>query len=367
MRSDLREDASVTLRGLVAPVAAAALVLAGVAGAAPGDLDPSFGDGGIVTITFSDSDEAAALAVQPDGKIVVAGFARVQRSAIVRYNADGTLDPTFDGDGIVRPDLDFFPNALAVQADGKLVVAGLLYRRNGVFGLLRLNGDGSLDASFGRGGVAATPVGRQLSVPNALIVQADGKLVAAGYSWKKGTGSSGIALARLDTDGRLDRTFSGDGKLVTKMSREDARAEALALQADGKLVAAGWTGTPGISPVRLALARYHADGKLDNSFSGDGKLTMSIGGSADYARALVVQADGKLVAAGETSDRFALVRYGPDGTLDPSFGEDGIVITPLGLDSVAYALILQDDGKLVAAGAAKNPSTVELALARYDG
>lgn len=417
----------VPLRRLVVPASAAALLLVGLAGAAPGDLDPSFGTGGIVTtpidpgdaevkalviqedvrlvtagfvrtgigssdfalaryrpdgaldtsfggdgivtISFSDSDRAEGLVVQPDGKLVVAGDARVQRSAIVRYNPDGSLDETFGHDGIVRPDFEFHPYALALQADGKLVAAGLTYRRIGHFALIRLNSDGSLDATFGKDGIATAAIGRHQNVPLALLVQADGRLVAAGYSWKKGgSRNSAFALGRFNPDGSLDTTFSGDGKVLTEIAPEDDRVEALALQEDGKLVAAGWTGTPGISPVRFALARYNPDGKLDASFSGDGKLTTSIG-SGDYARAVVAQPNGKLVAAGESSKRFALVRYRSDGTLDPSFGGDGIVLTPIGQESAARALARQNDGKLVAAGRAKSPSTIEFefALARYGG
>jgi uncharacterized delta-60 repeat protein len=415
-----------TRRRCIGPVAVAALVLVGVAGAAPGDLDPSFGDGGIVTTSigtfgaeasslvrqedgklvaagwvwagsqsdfalvryrrngaldksfgldgiarrsFSDQDRANALAIQADGKLVAAGTARVQPSVIVRYTRNGNLDTSFDGDGIVRPDFEFQPFALAVQADGKIVAAGLTYQGvNGRFALLRLDEDGSVDETFGDHGVVVAQVGRRSSTPYALVVQADGKLVAAGRGKPRGTGDTAFALARFNPDGSLDPTFGGDGKVITKMGPDDDRVEGLAIQPDGKVVAAGWTGFPSVSPVRIALARYNADGTLDASFSGDGKVITAIG-PADYARDVVVQPDGTIVAAGESSRDFALVRFNPDGTLDDTFGGDGWVTTSIGSDDAAYGLILQPDGKLVAAGNSVNSSTgrFEFALARYDG
>lgn len=335
-----------------------------------GILDTSFGDGGIATTSIADQDRAYTVVQQPDGKLVAAGTARLTPAAIVRYNADGSLDTSFGDDGIVTPDIELYPRALAVQADGKIVAAGLTYRgTRGLFGLIRLNVDGTMDESFGKDGLVRTAVGTRFNAAHALVLQNDGKLVAGGVGGKRGgPQTSEFAVARYNPDGSLDSSFSADGKVVTRMGPENDRVEALVVQGDGKLVAGGWTGETTFGPILFALARYTPDGRLDTSFSGDGKVTTSIS-SRSFARGLVAQSDGKLVAAGESSEEFALARYNADGSLDPTFGGDGIVITPIGPYANATALALQEDGKLVAAGTTRNASTFdwEFALARYDG
>ncbi|GJQ59120.1 MAG: hypothetical protein D8M57_04865 [Candidatus Scalindua sp. AMX11] len=321
--------------------------------AAPGDLDPSFGAGGTVTTAFLGSDIAQALVVQADGKLVAAGKGRGRGFLLTRYTPDGSLDPSFGTGGRVTTDFeptgfnDFnIAYALVVQADGKLVAAGGGERE---FALVRYTPDGSLDLSFGTGGKVTTDFGGLLTQAYALVVQADGKLVAAG-----GGHGAKFNLARYTPDGSLDPSFGTGGKVTTDFNDVDI-ATALAVQADGKLVAAGLTG------AKFALARYTPDGSLDPSFGTGGKVTTDFG-SLDEASALVVQADSKLVAAGRTGAKFALARYTPDGSLDPSFGTGGRVTTDFGtsLDQ-SNALVVQADGKLVAAGR----TDANFALARY--
>jgi uncharacterized delta-60 repeat protein len=332
-----------------------------------GDLDPSFGTGGkVVTDIAGQLDEALAVAVQANGKIVAAGRAdesdvsALGDFALVRYRADGTLDPSFGTGGKVK--LDFtgeggndVVNALAVQANGRLVAAG--YASSNLWALARFRQDGTLDPSFGTGGKVTTALGGQV---RALAVQADGKLVAAGAA------GSQFALARYLPDGTLDAGFGTGGVVTTDFPGVFfAGANALAIQPDGKLVAAGHAAT-----AAFALARYKTDGTLDAGFGTGGIVTTAFGGFFNQANALVVQDNGKLVAAGqnfgETSD-FAVARYRANGTLDAGFGLGGKVTTGFPGGATAAGLVVQADGRLVAAGTA-DPGTGtgrDFALVRY--
>lgn len=198
-------------------------------------------------------------------------------------------------------------------------------------------------------------------------MQADGKIVAAGYSWN---GSNyDFALVRYHADGSLDSSFHGDGKLTTSFGGSDDVATEMAIQADGKLVVVGYTNIGGY--YDFAVARYNSDGSLDTTFDGDGKLTTSVGPEYDVAESAVIQPDGKIVAAGHssigTNNDFALVRYTPDGTLDTSFDADGKLTTPIGIaKDIAYSVALQADGKLVAAGYCSNGTNNDFAVVRYN-
>jgi uncharacterized delta-60 repeat protein len=356
----------------VAVVLAWQLAVAAPAQARPGDLDRSFGMDGKVTTDFAGSGLARALVVQ-DRKLVAAGVAFNSETSddfgLARYNANGALDRSFGTDGKVTTNIigSISPdeaNALVQQTDGKLVAAGRTLGPIGVFdfALARYSPDGTLDPSFGSGGIVTTDIAGTSDNAYALVRQADGKLVAAGSTDNIETGSD-FALARYNPDGTLDPGFGVGGTVTTDIASNINEARALVRQADGKLVAAGFavglTGT-----FDFALARYNPDGTLDAGFGTGGAVTTDIAGGDDFAHALAVQADGKLVAAGvaptATGSAFALARYNPDGTLDPSFGTGGTVTTDL--NGGANALVVQVDGKLVAAGVAGN----DFALARYN-
>jgi uncharacterized delta-60 repeat protein len=327
------------------------LAVAVPAQARAGDLDPGFGVGGtVVTDIAGQLDEALAVAVQADGKLVAAGradesdVAALGDFALVRYLSNGSLDPGFGTGGKVKLDFtgaggDDVVNGLAVQADGRLVAAGHALND---WALARFMQDGSLDPGFGAGGKVTTALGGRV---RALAVQADGKLVAAG------TARSDFALARYLPDGTLDAGF-GTGGVVTTTFPDVffAEAHALAIQADGKLVAAGSAGSEA-----FALARYNTDGTLDPGFGTGGIVTTAFGGFFNEANALVVQANGKIAVAGvnfgATAD-FALARYRANGTLDPGFGAGGKVTTGFAGGGTAAGLVVQADSKLVAAGTA---------------
>jgi uncharacterized delta-60 repeat protein len=326
---------------------------------ADGSLDAGFGTGGIVTTDFGgDYDIANAVALQPDGRIVVAGTEGDSSGAgrdfaIARYNRDGSLDTGFGAGGRVTAGFGPGPDdafEVVVQPDGKIVVAGIAA---GDFGVLRLNADGSLDASFGSGGGVRTDVAPQDFVP-AAIVQPDGRIVAGGGS---ASGASGtFSLVRYLTDGGLDPSFGTGGVVRTDVGPGLEFIYAMASQPDGKIVVTG--------PVQagdFAVARYAADGDLDPTFGAGGIVLTDVAGATDSPSAVVVQPDGRIVVAGLAAgasgddEDFALARYLADGTLDPSFGTGGKVTTDTtdGSDG-ANALALQPDGRILAAGSRFN-------------
>ena len=339
-----------------------------------GSLDPTFSGDGKVTTDFAGSGEdvAQAVAIQADGKIVAAGFADVpgRDFALARYNTDGSLDPTFDGDGKVTTDFAGSTDSVSgvvIQADGKIVAAGNANVPFDDFGLARYNTDGSLDTTFSGDGKVTTDFAGGSSDERALgvAIQADGKIVAAGFAFVFGAVQD-FALARYNPDGSLDATFSGDGKVTTDFASSGDQAHGVAIQADGKIVAAGFADVPGRD---FALARYNTDGSLDTTFSGDGKVTTDFAGGLDEAHGVAIQANGKIVAAGRAlvsgNQDFALARYNADGSLDTTFSGDGKVTTDIaGSTDEARGLAIQADGKIVAAGFA-SVGIQDFALARY--
>jgi uncharacterized delta-60 repeat protein len=351
--------------GVVAPVCLLLCLLAlAPAAHGAGELDPSFsGDGKVVT-GFAGNDQAHDIAIQADGKIVAAGWRRVGDGfafdfALARYNPNGSLDPSFGGDGRVVTDFggDDRSFAVAIQANGKIVAAG---QATADFALARYKSDGSLDPSFGGDGKVTTDFGG-FDRANAVAIQADGKIVAAGWC----CAGQNFALARYNADGSLDRTFDGDGKVVTDFGRDDRPLD-IAIQADQKIVAAGTTGR-NVPDTDFALARYNANGSLDSTFDGDGRVVTDFGlSTGDGAAGVAIQPDGKVVAAGATaSGNFALARYNPNGSLDPSFSGDGKLRTDFGNLDGAADVAIQPDGRIVAAGGSGTGSEFDFALARY--
>lgn len=288
-----------------------------------GLLDRGFGRKGLVRTSFGTQPAAAvALAIQTDGKLVAAGaLADDSLSldfAVVRYNPDGSLDPSFGLGGRVVTDLGSSDllTALAVQPDGRIVAAGhsvvsALVRD---FALVRYNPDGSLDPSFGSGGRVLT----HGAFPNALALQPDGKIVVAGVVGPPSGG--GVALIRYNPDGSLDPSFGSGGRVLTDFAKFDG-ARSLVLQADGKLVAAGFSSPRSVGPPQFALQRYNVDGSPDLTFGTAGEAFSSFRGFVSGA-ALALQADGKLVAAGVVAD-FDLVA----GVQDTDFALARFLVT----------------------------------------
>jgi uncharacterized delta-60 repeat protein len=351
------------------------LTLGATTSAQPGNLDGDFDADGKVTTDFGTGDDLGqSVAVQPDGRIVVAGSASNGTNkdfAVARYNMDGTLDNSFSFDGKVTAPFgtsDDIGQSVAVQPNGKILVAG--YSNNGTdndFAIARYNADGNLDNSFSVDGKVTTAIGMGDDRGQSVAIQPDGRIVVAGYA-HNGVDQD-FALARYNTDGTLDNSFSADGKVSTDFGMGHDHGRSVAIQPDGKILVAGYANNG--TDDDFALARYNTDGTLDNSFSADGKVTTSFGTDDNYGTSVAIQPDGKIIVTGfsfiGTDSDFALARYNVDGSLDNSFSVDGKVTTAFGTGGdVGYSVAIQPDGKIVVAGFSLIGTDGDFALARYN-
>jgi uncharacterized delta-60 repeat protein len=252
--------------------------------------------------------EANAVVVLPDGRIVAGGDDSgdgLGGFGLVRYLENGELDPTFGGDGVVTtilPQGDGVLLALVAQPDGRMVAAGW---SNGGYVLARYLVDGTLDPSFGDGGLVATSFGPGRHGASALTIQPDGMLVAAGQA---GSRHCQVGIVRYQTDGELDPTFGDGGSVRTSLGLAGCeRASEVRVQSDGKIVAVG--GTTSDLHSRLVVLRYLSNGEPDVSFGDGGVVTTDVSSFHDWAYGLVIQPSGRLVAAGISGSDFLLARY----------------------------------------------------------
>jgi len=356
------------------------LLCAAQAAAKAGDLDTTFANQGIFAATALS--EANAVAMQSDGKIVVAGTGADNGDTLIRLNTDGTLDSSFGSGGIANftpQQISFGFFALSIQSDGKMVAAadGALNGREAVMQVARVNTDGSLDTSFGSGGFTSA-VAFPLESGN-LALQPDGKiLVAAGIDNPNGEPSE---MARFTASGALDATFGGGAGVVNLAYPGPTQ---IAVQTSGKiLVASGgaarliFQAQPAAQPG--SITRYNSNGTVDKTFGSAGTVA-----SVASASSLLVQSDGKIVVAGSLTSKlntpgtandvgFGIIRYSSNGVLDSSFGAKGVAMVDFGVNapvSGAFALAIQSNGDLVAAGAAggtvfENKIVSAFGLARF--
>lgn len=345
-----------------------------------GSLDATFSGDGKLTTHFGGLEEALGVAIQGDGKIVVVGQkcsspGWICDVAIARYNTNGSLDTTFSIDGKLTTDFGGGDNGsyggIAVQTNGKIVVSGRMDNgSNFDFALYRYNANGSLDTTFNSDGMLNTGFGSGKNDDTfKMVLQPDGKYVLAGRSCDASWGNCDFALARYNPNGTLDTTFSGDGKLTTNLGRNEY-ANAVARQTDGKIVAVGRM--EDATRCNLALARYNTNGALDTTFSGDGKVIVSLPSTGCYwwhFLGTAIQSNGKILVAASVgpngSHDFLLVRFNSNGTLDTTFSGDGKVTTSFGGDDLADAIAIQSNGKIVLAGWTNASGNIDFALARY--
>jgi len=278
-------------------------------------------------------------------------------SAVAALAQSATLDSTFGSAGITSTAFGSYGAAakVLIQPDGRIVTAG--QDAFGDFALARYTTSGALDTSFnGTGKVTVTPAGTCAGQARALALQADGKIVAAGTSCPNFTSTRNFTVYRFNTDGSLDTTFGSSGKATVSFYAGASEACAVAVQG-GSIWVAGYAGSG------FALARLTSSGTLDYSFgSGSGYVTSAVGTSTAFANSLVIQADGKPVLAGYASSGgtvFALTRYTTSGALDTTFGIGGKVLTNVGgtfsgNSALATSVAIQSDGKIVAGGYANS-------------
>ncbi|HYV13559.1 MAG TPA: hypothetical protein VE980_21825 [Pyrinomonadaceae bacterium] len=361
-----------------------------------GNLDPTFGTGGTVRTDFAGNiDQANAVAIQSNGQIVAAGSSfsnskTVEDFIVARYNANGSLDKRFGKNGKITT--DFFRNvdsisAIAIQPDGAIVVAGFAQLGGSggtprVFALARYRNDGSPDTSFGNGGALTTSFGGSFAAASALMLQPDGKIVVAGtVDFNPDLPGSGLdfALARYNSNGTLDGSFGKGGKVVFDFFGSFDQANAAVLQPDGKIVVVGSASYDSFNrDIGFALARFNTDGGIDFGFGTGGKQITDFFGAGAKANSIVLQPDGKFVVAGTASDSatrpvatdVALARYNADGSLDSGFGIGGETAVPFpdSASEQGNAVALLPDGQIVVAGTAfKTFNTPpDFALVRYN-
>jgi uncharacterized delta-60 repeat protein len=341
-----------------------------------GTLDTGFGVAGRAIVPVGPTDDhAEAMAVQADGRVVVAGWgngAKGYAFELLRLTRDGAPDKTFGKGGKVVAAIGHgadVVHAIALQADGKILVAGSVDEslKGKSFAIARFNVNGSLDTSFGTRGQVVTSFGSRSDEAFAIVVQPDGRIVAAGHTADPVSGVN-FALARYNADGSPDASFGNGGQVVTASRAGNGRDSiyALALQPRGGetcIVAVGGEGD-------FVVRRYHADGSDDGAFDAtqpqDGPFESVIGA----ARAVTVDAQGRLVVAGHIGHDFALLRLLPDGQPDAAFGDGlGRVITPVSPTNwdEAQAVAVQGDGKLLLGGwaYAGGGAAGDFALVRY--
>ncbi len=315
------------------------------------ELDRSFGDQGLITTAVGHvGDQAHALVVQPDGKIVVGGSSSNSADldfAVIRYNPDGTLDPSFNSDGMVTTAVgrgDDEISALAVQDDGRILAAG--YSVNGTardFALVRYNVDGSLDPDFGREGMVVTPVGNGDDEITSMAVDRQGRIVVAGYT--TGTLGRAVAVGRYLADGSPDLSFGDQGITLTGIGK-DVLARSMILDPEGRIVVAGSylddSGQPGV-----VLLRYLDSGVLDTTF-GTAGVAVSADERPSEGFGVRLQDDGAILVAGSVGDAgsrdTALFRFTADGRPDLSFAENGVLVSSVSPgDDMALAVAVRND------------------------
>jgi uncharacterized delta-60 repeat protein len=336
-----------------------------------GNLDHSFSGNGKVETQVSARhrdaySKAYAGAIDSHGRILAAGFATAKlyslRIALARYKPNGDLDKSFGDNGEVRTAIkgnEAWARAVAIDSEGRIVVAGI--GPGDSFVLARYKPNGKLDKSFGAKGTVSTYF-TDFDGAEAIAIDSRGRIVAGGYAKRD------LALARYEPDGKLDPSFGDDGKVRTNFPGL-AEADSVAMDSQDRIVAAVDSHQPG-NAHHFALARYSEDGSLDGSFGNGGEVTTDFEGSSSVAQDVAIDARGRIIAAGRAASpghrKFALARYLPDGELDPAFSHDGKTFTTFGSGKKvqgADGVAIDHRGRVVAAGYAGS----RFALARYVG
>ncbi len=360
-----------------------------------GDLDPTFGEDGIVAIDFSGShtDYGQDVAVQDDGKIVVAGYSDSPPTwnnfAVTRYNEDGSLDTTFGTDGRVTTGFGTYDGSYigwGIQQDygrgvavdsssGRIVVVGTTSgpltgpEQLSQFAIACYNNDGSLDTSFDGDGMVNSDLGYDYSTAYSVVVDGNGKIVVAGYATFNDPWDYDFAVVRYNPDGSLDTTFGTDGVVTTDFESTYDKANSLVIDSLGKIVVAGESGN------NFALARYNADGTLDTAFDGDGRVITDFGASGDFdGYDVAIDSEGRIVMAGYArfnsgQNEGVLARYNEDGSLDETFDSDGMVIIDFGSGQTGYGAVIvavDSQDRIVAAGRSYFLGRNNFAIARYN-
>ncbi|MEO6334967.1 MAG: hypothetical protein ABIO91_08295, partial [Pyrinomonadaceae bacterium] len=341
---------------------------------ANGSPDTGFGSNGLLTISFDPgaNEMATAVVIQSDGKIVVAGSAQSGATGwdwgVIRINTNGTLDTSYNspnGKAKINFSGEDFANDMIIQPDDKVVITGTVrVNPNKDIAIARLTTSGVLDTTFvGPAGRVFIDISGNEDESFALARQSDGSLIMAGRS--AGLNGGDFLLVRMTSAGAIDTAFGFGGAVLTPIGTQNDSAYSVAMQPDGKIVAAGIANSGSFDEA--AFARYTSTGALDTTFDGDGKVSYDIRASnSDVIRSVLIQTDGKIVGGGASGGSFILVRLKTSGALDPTFGIGGKVATNVApSNSGAHSAALQADGKIVAVGDGGGPGTFGFTAARF--
>jgi uncharacterized delta-60 repeat protein len=379
-------------RTLVAGAAGLVLVLGvGLALANAGALDTSFSSDGKRIQSFNngtDPDQAFGVAVDSQNRVVVVGSSDQTGAsgidfAIARYTTSGSLDASFSSDG---KRVQSFGNGggedeargVAIDSQNRIVVVGSSDQPNRDFAIARYTSSGALDTSFSGDGKRLQNFGTSTDSGFGVAIDSQDRVVVAGTSYQ-GTGTTiDFAIARFDTGGALDTSFSGDGKRVQSFSNGDFPDEAygVAVDSQDRVIAGGYSSQTGGNGWDFAIARYTSSGALDTSFSGDGKRLQNFvsGALDDIARGVAVDSQNRVVVAGDsdqagpTGNEFALARYTTSGSLDTSFAGDGKQISDFDNDvsgDFAHGVAIDSKGRIVVVGLTNQAGNNDFAIARY--
>jgi uncharacterized delta-60 repeat protein len=341
-----------------------------------GSLGSSFDKGGTLIMPNNNIGHARSVAVQSDGKIITAGEGFNCNNSecnpkftITRHNIDGTLDPSFGGEGVVfispsengMIDYSAYAASLALSADGKILVTGeyaeydynLHDYSNHFTTAIRLNLDGSLDKSFGENGIVNIKVSAGYERAQGIAVQADSKVILVGMAFNKALNTSSMTISRLNTDGSLDNSFNGNGKILLDFPNY-SEAMNVKVQPDNKIVVCG-IAYNGYADAQFAVARLNIDGSYDNGFDSDGKTLFDLGGRSCFASDLDLQPDGKIVIGGyvEVGNDFdyGIARLNVNGSFDNSFNKNGKKLIDFNSsDDVCFSIAVARDGKIFMSG-----------------
>ena len=346
-----------------------------------GSIDTSFGTNGVVNTNVGNFEGLVNILLQPDGKIILSGerYAGTNLTdfAVLRYNTDGTPDNSFDGNGLAVATISNFSEerygAAALQTDGKIVVVGQTDNETSNasydWAVVRFNSDGSLDTTFDSDGKKVISMGGDQELAYSVAVQADAKIVISGVS--NNGSDNDFTTARLNPNGSFDETFGTNGVVRTQFGNSNEAAFEIKIQNDNKIVVAGsaFNGTDS----DIALARFNENGTLDASFGVNGLVTATYSPTSnESANSLAIQTDGKIVVSCRNGSNAGVVRFNSNGSLDNSFGNNGMTSNQMLSFTSAYssAMAIQNDGKILISGsllwmASSGPSYYF--LARYTG
>lgn len=399
-------------------------------------LDATFGNGGKVVSRIRNCDAYINdVAIQADGKIIVAGmlYEPVGKFLLVRYNIDGSIDSSFGFQGSTTKDIGVNSNdirSIAIQSDGKIVAGGKIqfpYDSHIYFALVRFNSEGIVDSSFGNNGLVTTTFESGpdiIEVLTKVIVKPDGKILAGGFSYNSFLSNSPVnaLLAQFDKNGSTDSSFGTYGTVVLAENESSSRSFTMTLSGDSKIICGGPHGSSSFGSMRfnsngtidntfgangfgdtaiafsgkdeilqsdgkivfagstitsnkekVVLLRYNNNGNLDTTFGNKGVVMASLSNSGDNATSVNIDLNEKILVSGyvnqsypATSANFAVLRYNSNGTLDSTWGQDGLIITDFsGREDLSYASVISKDSKIILAGISRDSLNSYVALAKY--